>query len=73
MDMSRSLTQQNGALLSLACLVLACGSQACAEGGVRDPSPSVDLALKQSQLADKYRGLETKMLKIAEYDARRSC
>ena len=69
MDMLRSLSRQNGALLSLACLVFGCGSQVWAESGAKDPSPTVDLALQQSQLADKYRGLETKILTIAEFDA----
>jgi len=32
-------------------------------------SESVDLALKQSQLADRYRQLESMLLKMAEYDA----
>ena len=31
--------------------------------------PAVELALRQSQIADKYRQLETMMLKMAEYDA----
>lgn len=33
------------------------------------PSGSVDLALKQSQLADRYRQLESLLLKMAEYDS----
>ncbi len=32
-------------------------------------SPVVDLAVKQGQLADKYKRLEAMMLKMAEYDA----
>ena len=30
---------------------------------------AVDLALRQSQIADRYRQLETMLLKMAEYDA----
>ena len=33
------------------------------------PSGAVDLALKQSQLADRYRQLESLLLKMAEYDS----
>lgn len=36
---------------------------------VTQPSGSVDLALKQSQLADRYRQLESLLLKMAEYDS----
>jgi hypothetical protein len=36
---------------------------------VAQPSGSVDLALKQSQLADRYRQLESLLLKMAEYDS----
>ena len=36
---------------------------------VAQPSGSVDLALKQSQLADRYRQLESLLLKMAEYGA----
>ena len=34
-----------------------------------DSSRAVELAMRQSQLADRYRQLESMLLKMAEYDA----
>ena len=72
MDMLRSLTHRIGSLVctaSVVVLIFFGGSRAWADSEPASKSPSVDLAMKQSQLADRYRRLETLMLKMAEYDA----
>lgn len=44
-------------------------TMALAAAADSQPSESVDLALRQGQIADRYRQLENLMLKMAEYDA----
>ena len=67
-----NLTHRIGVFIGIACATgfVFCGSSDLpAESAANFPAVTVDLALKQSQLADKYRRLETLMLKMAEYDA----